>query len=88
MNWYLISNYSFAYTSKDGTQNYYYGLDLISNNSQYYVHNAHGDVLHLTNSSGESVKHYTYEGANRLTQKTAGDLTANILFTKNKATAL
>ncbi|MBQ2967952.1 MAG: RHS repeat-associated core domain-containing protein [Clostridia bacterium] len=47
---------------KDGIQNYYYGLDLISNNSQYYVHNAHGDVVHLTNSAGESVKHYEYDG--------------------------
>ena len=40
---------------------YLYGANLISNGSSYYLYNAHGDVVQLTNSAGAVTKTYDYD---------------------------
>ena len=46
----------------DGLDTYYYGKGLISSSSgNYYVQNAHGDVVALTNGAGEITKTYAYD---------------------------
>ena len=51
-----------------GVNKYIYGIGLIANVSanspsdkQYYMFNAHGDVVHMLNNSGVAVKSYEYD---------------------------
>ena len=49
-------------STSDGLDTYYYGKGLISSSSgNYYVQNAHGDVVALTNGAGEITKTYAYD---------------------------
>ena len=45
--------------------NYIYGANLLASSAsggrQYYLHNGHGDVVQLTNTSGVAVKSYDYD---------------------------
>ena len=52
------------------TSKYYRGLNLVASeigNSglRYYLFNAHGDVVHLLDSSGTVVKDYSYDATIR-----------------------
>ena len=53
----------------DGTYNYVWGAELITNGSVYYVYNAHGDVIQLLDAEGNLVKTYDYDAyGNELTR--------------------
>ena len=45
----------------DATATYLRGLNLISDGTNYYLHNAHGDVTMLANASGAITKTYKYD---------------------------
>ena len=52
------------YTDGELTASYLRGINLISSttsNTKYYLHNAHGDVVALANSSGTVTKRYDYD---------------------------
>ncbi len=46
---------------KDNTDAYRYGLSAISRNNTYYLHDAHGSVVGIANSSGSISKTYAYD---------------------------
>ena len=53
----------------DGTYNYVWGAELITNGSVYYVYNAHGDVIQLLDADGNLIKTYDYDAyGNELTR--------------------
>ena len=53
----------------DGTYNYVWGAELITNGSVYYIYNAHGDVIQLLDSDGNLIKTYDYDAyGNELTR--------------------
>ena len=45
----------------DATTTYLRGVNLISSNGTYYLYNAHGDVVQLTNTNGELTRNYNYD---------------------------
>ena len=54
-------NIVYEYDASAGTT-YYYGLHRVSaGNSQFYLYNAHGDVIQLTDSTGAVTKSYAYD---------------------------
>ena len=59
------------------TTTYLRGLNLISktknSTTQYYLHNAHGDVVNLTNTSGNSTKAYSYDAFGNEKNQVASD---------------
>jgi len=60
------------------TTTYLRGLNLISktksSTTQYYLHNAHGDVVNLTNASGNSTKAYDYDAFGNEKNQVASDV--------------
>ena len=60
-----------------GITNYLQGSNLISETSgsttQYYLHNAHGDVVNLTDSTGASIKAYAYDAFGNEKNQLASD---------------
>ena len=45
----------------DATTTYLRGVNLISSSGTYYLYNAHGDVVQLTNANGELTRNYNYD---------------------------
>ena len=45
----------------DAATTYLRGVNLISSNGTYYLYNAHGDVVQLTNTNGELTRNYNYD---------------------------
>ena len=60
------------------TTTYLRGINLISktksSTTQYYLHNAHGDVVNLTNASGNSTKAYDYDAFGNEKNQVASDV--------------
>ncbi len=46
---------------KDNSDAYRYGLSAISRNNKYYLHDAHGSVVGIANTSGSISKTYAYD---------------------------
>ena len=45
----------------DETYTYVRGINLIFGRARYYLYNAHGDVVQLTNTNGQLTKNYNYD---------------------------
>ena len=45
----------------DAATTYLRGVNLISSGGTYYLYNAHGDVVQLTNTNGELTRNYNYD---------------------------
>ena len=66
-------NIVYEYDASAGTA-YYYGLYRVSaGNSQYYLYNAHGDVVQLTDGSGTVTKSYAYDAFGNEVNPSASD---------------
>ena len=66
-------NIVYEYDASAGTA-YYYGLHRVSaGNSQYYLYNAHGDVVQLTDGTGAVTKSYAYDAFGNEVNPSAND---------------
>jgi len=59
---FLWDGWNMIAENKGGTiKTYLYGINLVKNDSSYYLYNAHGDVVHLTDGSGLVTWNYDYD---------------------------
>ena len=66
-------NIVYEYDASAGTT-YYYGLHRVSaGNSLYYLYNAHGDVVQLTDGTGAVTKSYAYDAFGNEVNPSAND---------------
>ena len=66
-------NIVYEYDASAGTA-YYYGLYRVSaGNSQFYLYNAHGDVVQLTDGTGAVTKSYAYDAFGNEVNPSAND---------------
>ena len=66
-------NIVYEYDASAGTA-YYYGLHRVSaGNSLYYLYNAHGDVVQLTDGTGAVTKSYAYDAFGNEVNPSAND---------------